>query len=186
MACCHKQYKVLEDKTRVGHGTDIAILLGLSGDDPVTCDVNQITPKVEHIKAAHELVLAGKHAIPFYFKEDLLFLFQESLPFHPNAVTFRACFKDETRLSYFGVLPERIEARTTNAAKLNKKLINARSYVDFESCWVQAIDEGGKDFDYILDWCSCLLFAVNEEMLHLDVVVYGTYKRSCGGDSGGP
>ena len=44
-------------KTGVGHGTDIAILLGLSGDDPVTCDVNQITPKVEHIKAAHELSL---------------------------------------------------------------------------------------------------------------------------------
>jgi len=29
-------------KTGVGHGTDIAVLLGLSGDDPVTFDVSDV------------------------------------------------------------------------------------------------------------------------------------------------
>jgi L-serine dehydratase len=32
-------------KTGVGHGTDIAIQLGLSGDDPVSFDVNAIEAK---------------------------------------------------------------------------------------------------------------------------------------------
>jgi len=33
-------------KTGKGHGTDIAIELGLSSDDPVTFDVNKITEKI--------------------------------------------------------------------------------------------------------------------------------------------
>ena len=38
-------------KTGKGHGTDIAILLGLSGDDPVTFDVAAIDPKVSEIRS---------------------------------------------------------------------------------------------------------------------------------------
>ncbi len=86
-------------KTGTGHGTDIAVLLGLSGDDPVTFDVNQVTPKVEHIKSVHELRLAGTHPISFSYQEDLLFLYSESLPYHPNAVTFQAFLKDGKALS---------------------------------------------------------------------------------------
>ncbi|WP_033565649.1 L-serine ammonia-lyase [Sphingobacterium sp. SYP-B4668] len=86
-------------KTGVGHGTDIAILLGLNGDDPVTCDVDQVTPIVERIKSSHEILLAGIHKVPFEVKEDLLFLFQESLPFHPNAVTFQAFLKNGKAIS---------------------------------------------------------------------------------------
>ncbi len=77
-------------KTGKGHGTDIAILLGLSGDDPVTFDVNAIDSKITHIKTANELSLGGKQTVSFSFEDDLLFLFNESLPFHPNAVTFQA------------------------------------------------------------------------------------------------
>src|SRR5215813_6007376 len=36
-------------KTGKGHGTDIAIQLGLSGDDPVTFDVNKIDSKINDI-----------------------------------------------------------------------------------------------------------------------------------------
>ncbi|MFI5157845.1 MAG: L-serine ammonia-lyase [Sphingobacteriales bacterium] len=77
-------------KTGKGHGTDIAILLGLSGDDPVTFDVNAIDSKISAIKTSHKLMLAGNTQIDFRFDDDLLFLFNESLPFHPNAVTFQA------------------------------------------------------------------------------------------------
>lgn len=86
-------------KTGTGHGTDIAVMLGLSGDDPVTFDVNQVTPKVEHIKSVNQLRLAGTHTIPFTYKEDLLFLYSESLPFHPNAVTFQAFLNNGKALS---------------------------------------------------------------------------------------
>lgn len=77
-------------KTGRGHGTDIAILLGLSGDDPVTFAVDHIDTKIAQINTDHKLILGGFKEISFRFDEDMLFLFTESLPFHPNAVTFQA------------------------------------------------------------------------------------------------
>ncbi|SFG60845.1 L-serine ammonia-lyase [Pedobacter insulae] len=77
-------------KTGKGHGTDIAILLGLAGGDPVTFDVNQIDSTIETIKQTKELELAATQKIEFSYTDDLIFLFAESLPFHPNAVTFQA------------------------------------------------------------------------------------------------
>lgn len=81
-------------KTGVGHGTDIAVQLGLSGDDPVTFDVNNISAKIADIKTMKKLLLAGKHEIDFDPAEDVEFLFSESLPFHPNALTFLAALNN--------------------------------------------------------------------------------------------
>lgn len=77
-------------KTGVGHGTDIAILLGLTGADPVTFDVNAIDSTIASIKQDQVLSLAGQQQLSFNYSEDMVFLFFESLPFHPNAVTFQA------------------------------------------------------------------------------------------------
>lgn len=86
-------------KTGKGHGTDVAILLGLSGDDPVTFEVDKIDSKIADITNRHQLILGGTHEIDFHTSDDLLFLFTESLPFHPNAVTFQAFLNDETAIS---------------------------------------------------------------------------------------
>ncbi|PVH25693.1 L-serine ammonia-lyase [Sphingobacterium corticibacter] len=86
-------------KTGVGHGTDIAILLGLSGDDPVTFDVYDVVPKVDRIKSSCKIELGAKHQIDFVYNEHMLFLYSESLPFHPNAVTFQAFLNDGSALS---------------------------------------------------------------------------------------
>jgi L-serine dehydratase len=75
-------------KTGIGHGTDIAVQLGLSGDDPVTFDVNSIAAKIADIKVMNKLLLAGKHEIDFTPTDDIEFLYTETLPFHPNALTF--------------------------------------------------------------------------------------------------
>ncbi|HEU5364355.1 MAG TPA: L-serine ammonia-lyase, iron-sulfur-dependent, subunit alpha, partial [Hanamia sp.] len=48
------------------------------------------------------------------------------------------------------------------AANLNKKLLAGKEYSGYDS-WIKAIKEGGKDFNYILDWVSCFALAVNEE-----------------------
>ncbi len=77
-------------KTGKGHGTDIAVQLGLSGDDPVTFDVNQIDAKINDIREMKKLVLDGKHEINFEPSEDIDFLVTETLPGHPNALTFLA------------------------------------------------------------------------------------------------
>lgn len=86
-------------KTGVGHGTDIAVLLGLSGDDPVTFDVHDVMPKVERIKTQKKLNLGAEQNIDFCYTENLLFLFDQSLPFHPNAVTFQAFLNDGKAIS---------------------------------------------------------------------------------------
>lgn len=92
-------------KTGIGHGTDIAVQLGLSGDDPVTCDVNRIHSKIADIANMKTLVLNGLHEIDFDPREDIDFFISESLPFHPNALTFLATFKNGENIActYYSV-----------------------------------------------------------------------------------
>ena len=75
-------------KTGTGHGTDIAVQLGLSGEDPVTFDVNNIQAKINDIASMQRIVLAGLHEVPFDPREDIEFLVSETLPYHSNALTF--------------------------------------------------------------------------------------------------
>lgn len=81
-------------KTGHGHGTDIAVQLGLSGDDPVTFDVHNIHSKMNDIINMKEILLAGLHEVKFDPREDIEFLFAETLPYHPNALTFLASLKN--------------------------------------------------------------------------------------------
>ncbi len=75
-------------KTGKGHGTDVASILGLCNEDPVTIDVNSITPKLNYINASKQLLLGGEVMIPFDPSTNVQFLFNEALPFHPNGMTF--------------------------------------------------------------------------------------------------
>ena len=77
-------------KTGRGHGTDIAVQLGLSGDDPVTFDVSAINAKVGDIARMKKLLLFGRHEIDFDPPDDIEFLVTETLPYHPNALSFLA------------------------------------------------------------------------------------------------
>ena len=77
-------------KTGKGHGTGVAIQLGLCGEDPVSFDVALIDPRITDIAAMKKIILGGKHEIDFDPNEDIDFLITESLPFHPNALTFLA------------------------------------------------------------------------------------------------
>lgn len=81
-------------KTGKGHGTDIAVQLGLCGDDPVTFAVDQIQSKINDIAAMKRLVLGGLHEVIFDPVEDIEFLITETLPHHPNALTFLATMKN--------------------------------------------------------------------------------------------
>ena len=81
-------------KTGKGHGTDIAVQLGMSGDDPVTFEVENINAKVNDIATMHKLLLGGLHEVEFDPREDIEFLITETLPYHPNALTFLATYKN--------------------------------------------------------------------------------------------
>src|SRR5436190_5242871 len=92
-------------KTGHGHGTDIAVQLGLSGHDPVTIDVNSITARINDIASMKKIVLGGLHEIEFDPNEDIDFLITESLPYHPNALTFLVHLKtgEEIAETYYSV-----------------------------------------------------------------------------------
>ncbi|MCW3121595.1 MAG: L-serine ammonia-lyase [Flavipsychrobacter sp.] len=86
-------------KTGKGHGTDVAVLLGLCGEDPVTFDVNEVTPRMEQIAEQRKMNLNGERIIAFDPEFDIVFLMEESLPFHPNAVTFLCSFADGNEIA---------------------------------------------------------------------------------------
>ena len=81
-------------KTGKGHGTDIAVQLGLAGEDPVTFEVENIHPRINDIAAMKKIVLGGLHEVYFDPAEDIEFLVTETLPYHPNALTFLAGFRN--------------------------------------------------------------------------------------------
>ena len=83
-------------KTGKGHGTDIAVMLGLAGEDPVTCDTSLIYPLIAEIHRARCLRLNGGQAIHFQPLMDIGFHFTQVLPFHPNGMTFTAQLSDGT------------------------------------------------------------------------------------------
>ena len=76
--------------TGKGHGTDKAVLLGLSGHEPDTVDVNQIELWLAEIRSAGRLKLFGEHSLPFNEKIDLIFNRRETLPLHSNGMRFTA------------------------------------------------------------------------------------------------
>src|SRR5690625_6005756 len=55
-------------KTGIGHGTDIAGMLGLSGEDFTTIDTTKIDEKIETIKSSKKIKLNGKHEIDLDWK----------------------------------------------------------------------------------------------------------------------
>ena len=77
-------------KTGRGHGTDIAVMMGLRGEDPVTCDTHNIDDKMARIKNEEELHLNGERYIPFNPDIDIVFHFDKTLNFHPNGIRFIA------------------------------------------------------------------------------------------------
>ena len=81
-------------KTGKGHGTDVAIMLGLCNEDPENIDVNTIDDKIAAIKNGRQLNLAASHPVTFDPQTNIHFLFSETLPFHPNALTLLAKMND--------------------------------------------------------------------------------------------
>jgi L-serine dehydratase len=81
--------------TGLGHATDRAVLLGLSGNEPATIDPAAIASTVAGIRAAHSIDLAGTRAIAFDEASDLIFEREIMYPSgavtrHPNGIRFTA------------------------------------------------------------------------------------------------
>ncbi|MDT7803966.1 MAG: L-serine dehydratase [Actinomycetota bacterium] len=76
--------------TGFGHGSDKAVLLGLSGERPEDIDTDTVPGRVAEIRESGRLLLAGTHEIGFDEDNDLTMHRRKSLPAHPNGMVFRA------------------------------------------------------------------------------------------------
>ncbi|NBL63908.1 L-serine ammonia-lyase [Flavobacterium sp. NST-5] len=80
--------------TGKGHATDLAVMLGLSGQDPEHIPVQNIDGIIKSIENNNEIKLADEVVIPFSFLQDIVFN-KNFLPFHANGMTFTAFTKDD-------------------------------------------------------------------------------------------
>jgi L-serine dehydratase len=76
--------------TGKGHGSDKAVLLGLSGEKPELVDVDTVDERLAAMRASGTVPLYGSRDIPFVVGEDLVFERKISLPHHPNGMRFTA------------------------------------------------------------------------------------------------
>lgn len=80
--------------TGIGHGTDRAILAGLSGRTPESIDPAELEPLVQSIKDSLQISLLDELKISFDPKQDLIWHRNQNLPRHPNGMKFTALSSD--------------------------------------------------------------------------------------------
>ncbi|MGV9771203.1 L-serine ammonia-lyase [Streptosporangium sp. NPDC003464] len=76
--------------TGKGHGSDKAVLLGLSGEKPELVDVDTVDDRLAAMRGSGTISLYGSREIPFVVGEHLVFERKISLPHHPNGMRFTA------------------------------------------------------------------------------------------------
>ncbi len=76
--------------TGQGHGTDIALQLGFSGELPDIVDTVAIPQKIAAISKTESIKLLGERPIRFQPMLDIRYNLKDVLPLHSNAMTFRA------------------------------------------------------------------------------------------------
>lgn len=89
-----------------GHGSNTAVLLGLSGERPEICDPRSVAGQLEQIRSSRRVSLLGEHEIDFHEDDDLVLHRRKSLPLHPNGMTFTAWGEGEepiTSHTYYSV-----------------------------------------------------------------------------------
>ena len=90
--------------TGKGHATDLAVMLGLSGFDPVTFPTESIQKEIDSINSEGILKLNSEISIAFNSSEHIIFN-KKFLDFHPNGITFQATLQDGTlnKATYYSI-----------------------------------------------------------------------------------
>ena len=76
--------------TGKGHGSDVAVMLGLMGHAPDTVDVEAVPQMIAQTRSQRALALLGVHTIAFLEKDHVLMYRREAMAEHPNGMKFTA------------------------------------------------------------------------------------------------
>lgn len=110
--------------TGIGHLTDVAILLGLSGYSANDVDIEAIPSIIENIKSKEELSIdGGKYIINF--PKDHLKFHKNFLPKHENGMKFSAYHNDEllVEINYYSIGGGQITSDESESAENNVQKI---------------------------------------------------------------
>lgn len=124
--------------TGKGHGTDLAVILGLEGDTPEGINPDAIPAKLAAIREQKSLNLMGTRKIAFDERAHLLFHKEDQLPYHPNGMRFSAFDKAGKELLsrvYYSVgggfvVDEGVARRDENIAEAPEKFPHAFESAD--------------------------------------------------------
>ena len=108
--------------TKTGHGTDIALQLGLMGFSPDVVNPNKILQIIADIKESKKIALNKEHLITFDDDFDILMHKTEELPYHPNGLIIMATDKNTNTIlsqEYYSIGGGFIETREQMENKLN-------------------------------------------------------------------
>ncbi len=86
-----------------GHGTGMAVVLGLEGSAPDTIDTVTVPARVAAIDAARRLRLAGRHEVAVEVEFSDRLSHDDGVPFHVNNVRFSAFDADGQELDHLTV-----------------------------------------------------------------------------------
>ncbi|SNR66281.1 L-serine dehydratase [Haloechinothrix alba] len=73
-----------------GHGSDRAVLLGLTGEEPESVDIDAAVERLDDMRRRERITLSGGYEIAFVERRDLLLYRRRTLPEHPNGMRFTA------------------------------------------------------------------------------------------------
>ena len=82
--------------TGKGHATDLAVMLGLSGQDPEYIPIENIDSIIKTIQSKSVINLGNEKTIPFHFLQDIVFN-KNFLAYHANGLTFTAHMLDNSQ-----------------------------------------------------------------------------------------
>ncbi|GGD16534.1 L-serine ammonia-lyase [Flavobacterium orientale] len=127
--------------TGKGHATDLAILLGLSGQDPETIPIADIDGIVQTVKSSHKINLGNEILVDFDFEKDIVFN-RNFLPFHANGLTFTLFTSDkEFSETYFSI---------GGGFVVKEERTNAKKKLEIKCAFPYPIQKA----DELLDYCK--------------------------------
>ncbi len=143
-------------KTGKGHGTGIALMLGLQGEDPETIDPDSIDEKLKVIRELKRINIQEGPVISFDPDTDIIHRADKILPYHPNGMIFEIHFDtgEQTLFTYYSTGGGFIECEGEETRQMN---------VDF----IYPIDTA-RD---IIGWTNKLSMKISDVVLNNEICI---------------